>query len=184
MVMETSASRGPRIAMAAGRHFYQFYRGREDLFRVAIPFLRVGLANREACLWIVSRSVGILPAVEAFQRDYDVSRFIQTGQLLILPAERWYLDRGRFSARKVLERMEKFIEEKKRYGFTAFRGVGDTGWVELCDWFELQAYEEKIHERFRTLKMVAICAYPIQNCSLTQTQDVLNHHHSVFLTKF
>ena len=166
-----------------GRHFYQFYKGREDLFRVIIPFLRLGLANQEACLWIVSPAIGVLRAVEAFQQEYKLAPFIETGQLLILPTERWYLNRDRFSARKVLERMGKFLEEKRRLGFTAFRSVGDLDWLEEKDWPEFQAYEEKIHEWFQALNMVAICAYPIQNCSLTRTQDVINHHHSVFQTK-
>lgn len=182
--MKTSTRRDARVATSVGRHFYQFYRGKEDLFHVVIPFLRLGLANQEACLWVVSSSVGILPAVEAFQREYDLTRFIETGQLLVLPAERWYLERDRFSARKVMQRLEKFIEEKKRLGFTAFREVGDLGWLEAEDWLEFQGYEEKLHGWFQNLKMAAICAYPIQNCSLTQTQDVVNHHHSVFLTKF
>ncbi len=182
--MRTSAFQDIPVAASVGRHFYQFYRGREDLFRVVIPFLRLGLVNKDACLWVVSRSVGILPAVETLQRGFDLSRFVETGQLLILPAERWYLDRGRFSGRKVLGKMERFIEEKKRSGFTAFRGVGDLGWLEAEDWLEFQAYEEKVHEWFQTVRIVAVCAYPIQNCSLPQTQDVVNHHHSVFLTKF
>ena len=125
--MKTSASQDRRAAASVRRHFYQFYRGREDLFHVVVPFLGLGLANKEACLWVVSRSVGILPAVEALQREHDLLRSIETGQLLVLPAERWYLDRGRFSGRKVLEKMEKFIEQKKRLGFTTFRGVGDLG---------------------------------------------------------
>ena len=181
--MDASAPRDTRVAVSVGRHYYQFYRGREDFFRAVIPFLRVGLASKEACLWIVSRSIGILQAVETFQREYDLTRFIETGQLLILPAERWYLDRGRFSARKALGRMEKFVAEKRRSGFTAFRGAGDLGWLEAEDWFEFQAYEEKIHEWIQNLQIVAICAYPIQSCSLTQTQDVMSRHHSVFLTK-
>lgn len=183
MTMKISVPRQTHLTPSVGRHFYQFYRGREDLFRVLIPFLRLGLANKEACLWIVSRSVGILQAVEAFQREYDLTHFIETGQLLILPAERWYLDRGRFSKRKVLERVKKFFEEKRRRGFLAFRSVGDLGWIETGDWFEFQSYEEEIHEWFQTLRMTTICAYPIQNCSLTQTQDVISHHHSTFQTK-
>lgn len=182
--MRTSTHQHPRTGTSLGRHYYQFYRGREDLFHVVIPFLRLGLANQEACLWVVSRPVGILQAVEAFQREYDLTHFIETGQFLILPADRWYLERGQFSTRKVFKRMEKFVEAKKRSGFTAFRGVGDLGWLEAQDWLEFQSFEEKIHEWLQNLKMVAICAYPIQSRSLTQTQDVVSHHHGVFLTKY
>lgn len=181
--MRSCARQEIPIATSVGRHFYQFYRGREDLFRVVIPFLGLGLANKEACLWVVSHSVGILPAVEALQRRHDLTHSIETGQLLILSAERWYFDRGQFSGRKVLEKMEKFIEEKKHLGFTSFRGVGDLGWLQAEDWLEFQAYEEKVHGWFQTVGMAAICAYPVQNYSLPQTQDVINHHHAVFQTR-
>ena len=166
-----------------GKHFYQFYRGREDLFRVAIPFLKLGLESQEACLWVVSNSVGIAEAIAVFQRRFDLSPFLERKQLLIIPAERWYLDRGRFSERAALKRMKKFLEERRLKGFSAFRGVSDVGWLEARDWPKFQAFERKIHDWMQVLKMTAICAYPIQHCSLTQSQDVLNHHHSVFQTK-
>ncbi len=165
------------------RHFYQFYKGREDLFRIAIPFLRVGLANHEACLWVVSNAIGVLEAVTAFQRHYDLARFIEKGQLLVLPTERWYLDRGRFSERKVLEKLKKFIEEKKARGFKAFRGVGDTGWLDPKDWHKFQSYEEKANKWVEKMKFTVLCAYPIEQCSLVQTKDIVDHHDGVFLSK-
>ncbi len=165
------------------KHFYQFYRGREDLFRVAIPFLRLGLQNNEACLWVISESVGLLRAVDTFLREMDFVPYLEKGQLSLLPAERWYLDRGRFSERQVMNRFQNFIQEKKRRGFLSFRGVGDVGWLEDKDWFKFQSYEEKIHAQVENLPGTLICAYPIQNCSLTQTKDILDHHDSVFLTK-
>lgn len=150
---------------------------------MAIPFLRLGLLNKEACLWVVSRSVGVLEAVHAFQREFNLKPFIENGQLVILPAERWYLSRGRFSGSRTLEKMRKFIEEKIRSGFTGFRGVGDTGWLETQHWFEFQEYEQKTHQLIRSLKVTAVCAYPIQHCSMTQTQDILTSHDGVFLAR-
>ena len=179
-----SLKKGVRTRGAHGRHFYQFYRGKEDFFRIVLPFLRLGLENKEACLWIVSDSIGTVEAVHAFQRQYDFSPFIESGQLLIVSAERWYLNReGRFSESQALEKAKKFIQDKQRLGFTAFRGVGDAGWVENSEWFKFQSYEEKIHRWISDLQITVICAYPIQRCSITQTQDVLDSHHGVFLTK-
>ncbi len=168
---------------SVGKHFYQFYRGREDLFRVAIPFLRLGLENGEACLWVVSRGIGILEAIEAFQRGFDLTRYIEKGQLSILPAERWYLERGRFSERKAFERAKRFVEEKSRLGFNAFRAAGDLGWVEPEDWPEIQAYEAKVHQLIQGIRAVALCLYPIQRCGMIQRKDITDHHDSVFMSK-
>ena len=168
---------------AQGKHFYQFYRDREDLFRVVIPFLTAGLENNEACLWIVSRSIGVLEAVEAFQHASGrLNPFLKSGQLSILPAERWYLDRGHFSEARVLHRAQKYIDDKKRRGFKAFRGVGDLSWLR-DEWKEFQSYEKKIHTWIQTLPLSAICAYPIEHCSMAQAKDIVDHHDHIFVSR-
>lgn len=166
-----------------GRHFYQFYKGPKDLFQIVIPFIQMGLENREACLWVVSSSVGLMEAVQALRQQFDLEPYLDSGQLLILPAEKWYLDRGKFSERRVLGKLEKFVEDKRHRGFPSYRGVGDLGWLEMGDWLNFQSYEEKIHKWLQDLQMTAVCAYPIHRCSLGQAQDILGRHDSVFLTK-
>lgn len=168
---------------ARGRHFYQFYKGPDDLFRIVIPFLQLGLENGEACLWLVSQSVGVLEAVHALSRRCDLAPYLDKGQLLILPAEKWYLNRGRFSERTVLGKFEKFVEDKKQKGFLTYRGVSDLAWLDIPEWLKFQSYEGKIHTQLQSFQMTAICAYPIQRCTLTQTQDILAHHDNVFLSK-
>ncbi len=181
--MRLATTTEPEVRPALGKHFYQFYKGREDLFRIVIPFLRSGLEGGEACLWVVSSSVGILEAVEAFQRCCDLVTYIDSGQLSILPAERWYLERGRFSQRKVLDRFKRLLGEKRRKGFRTLRGVYDIGWLDGKDWEKFQGYEDSMDEWLEAAKMIGLCTYPIQQCSLTQTKDVLEHHDSVFLSK-
>lgn len=181
--MRVSTGRETQTSPALGKHFYQFYKGREDFFRFAVPFLLAGLNAGEACFWVVSDSIGVLEAVQAFRGRGDVSRFVERSQLLIIPAERWYLDRGRFSERTVLGRARKFMEEKTKRGFRRFRGAADLGWLAEKDWEKFQAYEEKVHEWIRTVEVTTLCAYPIHRCSLTQTNDILVHHDSVFLSK-
>lgn len=182
--MRVSTIPDRELARAQGKHFYQFFKGPEDLFRTVIPFLTSGLKSGSACFWSVSNSVGVLEAVQVFQRQLDLLPFLDSGQLVISAAERWYLDRGRFSERKILQNFEKFVEQAKRRGFKTFRCAGDIGWLEGRDWVKFQAYEAKIHEQIQALQqIVCLCAYPIHRCSLTQTKDVLEHHDGVFLTK-
>lgn len=171
------------VSTSGGRHFYQFYRGREDLFHIVVPFLRLGLENKEACLWVVSQTTGIMEAIKALQRQCEISRYIENGQFLIIPAERWYLDQQRFSVRRVFAKLNKFIDDKRRLGYSSFRGVGDVGLIEPKNWRQFQTYESKVHPLIHRMKITAICAYPIQQCSLTQTKEVLDHHDGVFLTK-
>lgn len=176
--------KGVSAPASVGRHFYKFYKGPEDLFRTVIPFLGAGLESGEACLWIISRSVGVLEAIAAMRLRFDLIRFLENGQLLILPAERWYLNRSRFSERKALERFRKFFQDRERLGFKAYRVVGDAGWLEERDWVKFQSYEKNSQQAIQTVKLLAICAYPIDHCSLGQTKDVVDNHDSAFLSKF
>lgn len=169
-----------RESPAPGKHFYQFYKDRDDFFSRATPFLYEGLEKREACLWVVSLALGTLEALKAFQRQYEVLPFMETSQLLILPAEGWYLERGRFSERKALERFKKFVQEKERRGFRNFRFVGDLAWLEDRHWDRMKAWEEKLDAWVQTKNFTAVCAYPIYHCSLGQTKAVLERHTGVF----
>ncbi len=181
--MKTHYEGSVRTQAAHGRHYYQFYKGRNDLFRMAIPFLSLGLEKGEACLWVVSRSVGIPEAIHALQRACDLAPFLDRGQLVILPAEKWYLERGRFSERRVLQKIQKFLEDKGRLGFRTFRAVADSGWLVAEDWSPFQSYEEKAHHLIQDLRITAVCCYPIQRCTVTQTRDVLLAHDGVFLNQ-
>ena len=166
-----------------GRHLYQFYKNRDDFFNRAAPFLYEGLQKQEACLWVVSLALGTLEALKAFQRQYDVLPFLESSQLLILPAERWYLDRGRFSERKALERFQKFLQEKERRGFRGFRFVGDLAWLEDPHWERFKAWEEKLDAWVRSKNFTAVCAYPIYRCSLGRTKAILERHSGAFLKR-
>ena len=181
MAVWTPTERG--VSSALGKHFYQFYKGREDLFRIVIPFLRSGLDGGDACVWIVSRQVGVLEVVEAIHREFDLTPFIENSQLLIFPAERWYVEGGYFSPRKARKNLRNMMAEKQKLGFKAFRGIADLGWLEERDWERFQNYEKEIHELIQGMKAIGLCAYPIQHCTLTQTKEVLEHHDSVFLSK-
>jgi len=178
--MKTYSEGSVRTQATRGRHYYQFYKGRDDFFRMVISFLSLGLEKREACLWIVSRSVGIPEAIHALQRACDLAPFLDRGQLLILPAEKWYLERSRFSERRVLQKIQKFLEDKGRLGFKTFRTVADLGWLAAEDWSPFQSYEEKAHRLIQDLRITAICCFPIQRCTVTQTRDVLLAHDGVF----
>lgn len=181
--MQITTTREREAPPCLGKHFYQFYKGREDFFRIVTPFLLSGLRSGEAVLWVVSQAIGVLEAVETLQRSSDISRFIEKSQLLIVPAERWYLERGRFSERKVTRRFKRFVDEKTALGYVRFREAADVAWLDGRDWSKFQSYETKVDEIIQALQAVALCAYPIQHCSLTQTKEVLENHDSVFLSK-
>ena len=51
-----------------GTHFCQFYRTREDLMDILVPYFKAGLENNEFCIWITSNPPEVEEAKEALKK--------------------------------------------------------------------------------------------------------------------
>ena len=168
-----------------GKHFYQFYKGSDDFLCVMIPYFQTGLGKGEACLWLVSKRNGMhfsrVTAEGLISRfsDYDSS-----GQLVILSAEDWYLTDGFFDEEKAMSNAEQFVGKIKGQGFERFRIAGDIGGaVPRADWPKAEAYERKISPWIKSRAVIALCAYPILECTPSQTKGILDCHEDVLVGK-
>jgi len=78
-----------------GTHFCQFYRNREDLIEILVPYFAAGLHNNEYCMWVTAGPLDEEPAREAIARVVpDLDRYLEKGQIEILPDHQWYLRDG------------------------------------------------------------------------------------------
>lgn len=172
--------------IATGSHLYQFYKSKEDLFGAVIPFFASGLRKGQACLWLVSEKMGIENARRALISSLgDFSEFERLGQVEILSAEEWYLSNdGHFNAEQALENAETFIQEKLRFGFQGIRGTGDPSVVPRSEWDLIEDYECQAHKLVKNAPVIAMCAYPIFECNLQQTEMILNVHDHVMMGYF
>ncbi|AYK16107.1 hypothetical protein AOB57_013730 [Methanosarcina flavescens] len=65
-----------------GAHFCQFYRTKDDLTEVLIPYFKAGLESNELCLWITAYPLRAEEAEEALRKavpDFDV--YLKNGQI-------------------------------------------------------------------------------------------------------
>src|SRR5512144_3262526 len=86
-----------------GSHLCQFYRTQRDLLDILVPWFQAGLENNEFCIWITSEPLSCADAEAALRaavRDFDAR--LGSGQILILPHDRWYLTDGLFDRARVL----------------------------------------------------------------------------------
>lgn len=168
-----------------GKHFYQFYKQPEDYFKVMVPFLGAGLEKGQACLWLVSRRIGL-------ERVYDVARqhlpnfseALPSGQLEILCGEDWYLTDGLFDEEKAFLNASKYLERIHKRGFTQFRASGDGASVPQSEWPKVRTYEAKVNVFIRESGGIALCAYPILQCTLSDTKAVLDTHDEALVGHF
>ena len=172
-------------AITSGKHLYQFYKNSEDFLHVMIPYFDAGLAKGEACLWLVSKRNGFDLArdtAEAMIPSFSAPHSLE--QFQILPAEDWYLTEGVFDEAKAVRNAGNYLERVLKLGFSALRIAGDAGAVSRNDRPQFEAYERKIMPWIKGRPVIALCAYPILECTPSQAKTILECHEDVLVGHF
>jgi len=124
-----------------GTHFCQFYRNRDDLVNVLVPYFKAGLENNEACMWVTSSPLTDEQATSALRRAVpDLDDYFEKGQIQVLPYSRWYLEAGEFDMDRVLNGWLEKLEQALAKGFEGLRLTGNTAWLEKEDWKDFADY--------------------------------------------
>jgi hypothetical protein len=146
-----------------GWHFCQFYRDFDQLLEMVAPYIAEGLANGEACFWVMPEEVFPQAARDALAKLVpDVDDRIASGQLEMMSHPQWYLD-GKGGLRSFEEISAGLLERQDRAlarGFKFLRAAGDTGWVSGTE--ESKSfidYEMKINAAIGATKVAAVCTY-------------------------
>jgi PAS domain S-box-containing protein len=160
-----------------GSHFCQFYRTKEDLIDILVPYFKAGLENNEFCMWVTSEPLDVEDAKRALRKEVkNLDDYIKTGQIEILDYSQWYTKSGRFDADTVLQ---GWVEKKKRAlkkGFDGLRLTGNTFWLEKRDWKDFTDYEAAINSVIGKYRMLAICTYSLDKCTASEIIDVVSNH--------
>jgi hypothetical protein len=146
--------------LQAGDHAALFYRSRAEQFSVAVPYIQIGLARNERCLYIAGDN-SIRMVIDAMEAGgIDVLRAQTEGRLTIATPEQTYLKHGLFEPEKMVEGLKQEIELSLRQGFSAFRGTGELGWASSLPSALLRLYEyETIFDAELHPSFVALCQY-------------------------
>lgn len=161
-----------------GTHFCQFYRTREELTDILVPYLKAGLEQNEFCLWITSEPVRADDARRLLaDRISNLADHVNKGQIEILDHDQWYTKAGHFDAGEVLQgwaRQEKSALER---GFDGVRVAANISWLEKEHWRQFSDYEAAAHHAISSYRMLGVCAYSLDKCSASDIIDVVSNHH-------
>ena len=79
-----------------GTHICHFFKGREDLTDVIIPFIRAGLVDNEKCILLTS---DLLERNDVYRElnitVTDTNDYINSGQLVVADHNGWHTEGGR-----------------------------------------------------------------------------------------
>jgi len=160
-----------------GTHFCQFYKTKQDLIDILVPYFKAGLDDNEFCMWITSTP---LTAEEARQSLRKVVRnlddLVQKGQIEILDYSQWYTRSGKFDSDQVLNGWVEKERQALEKGFHGLRLTGNTFWLERNGWKAFTEYEAQVNGVIGQHKMIALCTYSLDKCDASEIIDVLTNH--------
>jgi sugar-specific transcriptional regulator TrmB len=140
-------------------HLIFVYDSHEAKYNVLFNYLKVGLGNGEAGVYVTSdeKPSRITEAMKQF--GIPVEEYKRTGALQILGYEDIYIIDGKFNMTTTINLWNKLYKEALKKGFKGLRVTGEVACFFKHNLIgELMEYEKAMH-RILDIPMVAICAY-------------------------
>ena len=160
-----------------GTHFCQFYKTKQDLIDILVPYFKAGLESSEFCMWVTSEPLMVAEAVEAMRGAVmNFDEYLRRGQIEIIPYNEWYLLGGTFDDDRVLKGWVSKLEQALAGRYSGLRLTGNTFWLERNHWQAFTEYEAKVNNVIGKYKMLAICTYCLDKCDGTAVIDVIKNH--------
>ncbi|MBI5508656.1 MAG: MEDS domain-containing protein [Deltaproteobacteria bacterium] len=160
-----------------GTHFCQFYRTKQDLLDILVPYFKAGLENNEYCMWVTSEPLSVEEAKGAMRENVPgFADSLEKGQIEIIPYDRWYTEGGSFEEARVLNGWVSRLEGARKKGFDGLRLTGNTFWLEKEDWNAFTDYEGAVNSVIGNYKMLAVCTYSLEKCGVVEILDVVKNH--------
>ena len=167
-----------------GIHACLFYKTKEDLVSMLVPYFKAGLENNEFCMWITSEPLGRKQAESAMTKAVpDFGRYVSAGQIEILSHRQWYLKNGGFDGRRVLKGWLDKLEKALNTGYAGMRLTGNTTWIGGKRWKDFNRYEKQVNLTIERYDMIALCTYCLDGCSPAEIIDAANTHQLVIIEK-
>ena len=170
----------PQVAW--GTHFCHFYKDKEELSNVIVPFIKAGLDNNEKCILIISDIIESNEAQNELNNlGTNIESYVDSGQLLIVDHKAWYTRQQKFDINDILKHWIEAENLALEGGYTGLRAVGMMSLLfrEYRDY--VVHYETIIDSAIRKIKMVAICSYSLDKLSADEIIDLVTNHAMVII---
>jgi sugar-specific transcriptional regulator TrmB len=140
-------------------HIMFLYRATETKHSILSNYIKAGLANHEAVIYITSEETPSQARDTLKQFGIEVEKNEKAGALHIIGYDEFYIQEEKFSIPITIGFIRKMYDEALKHGFKGCRAFG-----EMACFFkhnlvqELIEYEEELH-RVLDIPIIALCAY-------------------------
>jgi signal transduction histidine kinase len=160
-----------------GSHFFLFHETKEDLLDALIPYFKVGLENRELCIWVISDPLTDEEVRHALQQSVpNIEKYVQDESMQIVKGREWYMSGDDLDLGKVTRAWNDKLRGALARGYSGLRVSGDTAWLESKNWKEFSEYENELNHFVSDKHMLVLCSYSLRRSSATELLDVTRTH--------
>lgn len=158
-------------------HICQFYRTKEDLLDILIPYFKAGLENNEFCLWVVSEPLEIEDSKEILRRSIPgIDTYLEKGQIEIIPYTEWFTTEGVFDSKKVFNGRVEKLNRALDSGYDGMRLSGNTSWLEKESWDSFIEFKEQTDKAMGHYQLINLCTYPLDKHNAAEIIDIVINH--------
>jgi len=159
-------------------YIYSSENGNRCLNSTLSPFIKEGLSHNELCVWIYSQNSCHHEIVEALEKHIPhVNTYITSGQLIILPHTKWYLEDGTFIEPRVNKKWISLLKYALDNGYEGLRAIGDIAWLPKSFAESFANYEKNVNSLISNLPFIAICLYDKNKVDLLQFAEIIKSHY-------
>src|SRR5437016_2896164 len=167
-----------------GSHFCQFYQTKAGLINLLVPYFKAGLENHEFCLWLTSDPLNEKDARKAMRQAVShFHRYVQAGQIEIVPHTKWYLPDGDFDVQRVVPGWIEKLNHALTRGYAGMRATGNFARLPKVSWHDFAEYEQLLNKAIEKHKMLLLCTYAMENCGATEITDVVRIHQHALMQR-
>ncbi len=154
-------------------HICAFYKTKQDLTDILIPYFAAGLQSNEYCIWVTS---GLLDTKEAEtligESIPDLKYYLERKQIEIVSYLDWYFVDNVFNLEKAIEVLNTRHNQALALGFEGLRIGGDMSWLSSKQIKDLCSYEKDSNKDILK-NNITVCTYSLDHCQANQALDII-----------
>jgi anti-anti-sigma factor len=163
-----------------GDHVCLLYDQNADRDSYVGEFVSEGLVAREKVLWVGgdgTPEVGDLMA----RRGFDVSEYVDSGQLIVKDRTETYLGSGGFDGEAMLNLVRDEVRDSEAEGYEGLRTTGELSWASpgVQGFPDLSEYERALDELLRETGYMGVCQYDTRQLVPAALTSAVQAHRSV-----
>lgn len=165
-----------------GTQLCHYFRSKEELFEILIPFFMTGLKNNELCLWVISPLISMKEAErEMGQAVPEFTKYLERGQMKIVSYDTWDFKDGINSFNTVIHGLKSGLKKCTEGSYKGARIAVIFNSSEKQLNKEGREFERFFRESAGQCKVKAICSYSLERFDAPEILQTAFKHHRVIL---